>query len=941
MHGRDRERDITLGLVRGARAGPGGVVLIEGEPGIGKSALLGEAVAEAARHGFSLVIAAADELGQSVSFAPLLAALRESLDALSPGGSYPDTAPMRMWLVQQFRVLLEQRAEDRPVLVSLDNLQWADQATLFALRTLARQLASYPLVWNLARSTGQPGDGAGMLFDMLERDGAARITLGPLGGDAIAGVLTDALGAAPDAGLAALAAGAAGNPFLLVELLRGLREENAIQTAAGVATLHSARLPLRVQVVVRAWLDGLSGRVRPLLETAAVLGRSFRLEDVAEMLGEAPAVLLPLLSEALEAGLLEASAEEFAFRHGLVWRAVTEQVPAPVRLALHRQIGGILLARGGSAVAAGGHLLESARAGDSAGIAGLDQAAEEVLDSSPPTAAILAARALDLTLPGDPAWARRSARAAESLAAAGRADEAEGIARAALAQPLPASSAAPLRCALSSVLAIKGEFEEAGAEAATLLALPDLPGPLRDDALTAQLQVLSALRDTPRARTVAEATLAAGARHTAATAAGAQLVLAAISWEDGRVGRGLRHARGAVQRVSGISPDARHFQPLLTLAAMLVDLRMLEEASAIVDAAAQDLPGLRSSRSQAVPAILQARMDLARGRTGDAAVAAETALRTGRAQGIGMHSALALSMLGVIALRQGNVRAAAGHMRSRRGYPASARWYARTETLLAQAQITEAAAGPAAAMKVAGDVYTRLPADRSVLLGDPAAAAWLARTALAAGQQDRATEVARIAEEIAQLNPVFKIAATAAAHGRGIASRDQARLAQAAADHPDPWARASAAEDLAMLLASEGDTAGGVAHLDEALSGYGQASAARDVARVRRRLRRLGVRRRYWAAGAHDAVGWDSLTETEQAISLLVSHGLSNQEVAQQMYVSVHTVAAHLRQIFRKLGITSRVELTRLAIENAHRRERGRPPGRRLELGHRHRRDRG
>ncbi len=88
-------------------------------------------------------------------------------------------------------------------------------------------------------------------------------------------------------------------------------------------------------------------------------------------------------------------------------------------------------------------------------------------------------------------------------------------------------------------------------------------------------------------------------------------------------------------------------------------------------------------------------------------------------------------------------------------------------------------------------------------------------------------------------------------------------------------------------------------------------------------------------------MGWDSLTETEQAISLLVSHGLSNQEVAQQMYVSVHTVAAHLRQIFRKLGITSRVELTRLAIENAHRRERGRPPGRRLELGHRHRRDRG
>ena len=158
--------------------------------------------------------------------------------------------------------------------------------------------------------------------------------------------------------------------------------------------------------------------------------------------------------------------------------------------------------------------------------------------------------------------------------------------------------------------------------------------------------------------------------------------------------RGLGHARGAVQRVSGISPDARHFQPLLALAAMLVDLRMLEEASAIVDAAAQDLPGLRSSRSEAVPAILHARIDLARGQTRAAAAAAETALRVGRAQGSGMHSALALSMLGVIALRQGNVRAAAGHLRSRRGYPANARWYARTETLLAQAQIHRGSGWP-------------------------------------------------------------------------------------------------------------------------------------------------------------------------------------------------------------------------------------------------------
>jgi DNA-binding CsgD family transcriptional regulator len=64
-------------------------------------------------------------------------------------------------------------------------------------------------------------------------------------------------------------------------------------------------------------------------------------------------------------------------------------------------------------------------------------------------------------------------------------------------------------------------------------------------------------------------------------------------------------------------------------------------------------------------------------------------------------------------------------------------------------------------------------------------------------------------------------------------------------------------------------------------------------------------------------VGWASLTDTERAISELVSHGLSNQEVANRKYVSVHTVAFHLRQIFRKLGISSRVELARIAVENA------------------------
>ncbi len=120
-----------------------------------------------------------------------------------------------------------------------------------------------------------------------------------------------------------------------------------------------------------------------------------------------------------------------------------------------------------------------------------------------------------------------------------------------------------------------------------------------------------------------------------------------------------------------------------------------------------------------------------------------------------------------------------------------------------------------------------------------------------------------------------------------------------------------------LLTLPDGPQAGAVACLDDALAGYRRAGAARDTARVRRRLRRLGVRRRHWATHEGPEVGWESLTDTERAISELVSHGLSNQEVADRKFVSVHTVAFHLRQVFRKLGISSRVELTRIAVEHS------------------------
>ena len=273
-------------------------------------------------------------------------------------------------------------------------------------------------------------------------------------------------------------------------------------------------------------------------------------------------------------------------------------------------------------------------------------------------------------------------------------------------------------------------------------------------------------------------------------------------------------------------------------------------------------------------------------------------------------------MLSLIELRRGDLAAAAQYLACRPATtPQFADLYARGETAAAQAQLTEARDGPAAALGPLRQLGADLEARPGLLLGDPALAAWLTRTALAAGDRELAARAVRAAEALAGSRPESAALTAAAAHARALFRRDPAGLAQAAARHPDPWARASAAEDLGVV---PGDRDQAIHYLKEALAGYGQAGAGRDQARIRRRLRRLGIRRRHWSTPrARPGTGWDRLTGTQQAVAGLVAEGLNNGQVAARMYISTHTVAHHLRQAFRKLSIASRVELTRIVIEQA------------------------
>ena len=917
VRGREAEQKIIRDLLRCTQRGAGGVVLVEGEPGIGTSLLLRDATAEAAQLGFSLAAGAADQLGQAISFFPLRAALRVPFAGLTT--DHPDATA---WWISEIRARLEQRAAVAPVLVCLDDLHWASPATLAVLRALARDLKRAPVAWLLARSTRSrstrstrsttPQRAADYMFGLLEKDGAARIALASLDDDAVTDMLADAFGAVPDEALADLARGAAGNPALLAELIGGLRDDHAVRVARGRAVLGSARLPQRILRLAQRRLDGLSDKARHLLVTAAVLGPAFRLEDAAEMLGETAAMLLPTVQEAMDAAIMTAAEDTFTFRHELLRRCVAEMIPRPARNALHRQYGEILLTRGESAALAASHLLQAAHRGN---LAVLDQAAAQTLGSEPQTAASLAVRALELTSPDDRAALTRAVAAAEALTAAGRLDQADRITADALAKPLPPVTEARFRCARSSILSARGQAREAADQARLALAQPGLPADLQDQALTAHLQALAGLRDE-LAGPAADTVLAAPGDDTHATVA-ALITRAAIAWDDGQVNNALELLRDAARRDSGVSPDARHVQPLLALAAALVDLRQFSEADAILRAA--DHPALPGIQGRVALSLLRARLHLAAGRLADATADGYAALELARALGAHGYAAAAHSVLSMIELRGGDIAAAARHIARRiSAGPQFADLCARPETTSAEAQTLEARDGPAAVLGRLRELCADLQARPGLLLGDPALAAWLVRTALAAGDSKVLASVTRTAVALASANPGFPALAAAAAHSRGLARRDPALLARAAAQHPDPWARASAREDLGVLHGAQGDRAQAIHHLKEALGGYGQAGADRDQARVRRRLRHLGIRRRHWATpAARPVTGWKSLTDTEQAVAGLVAEGLNNSQVAARMYLSPHTVAHHLRQAFRKLSITSRYELTRIVIEHA------------------------
>src|SRR4030081_1564200 len=307
---------------------------------MGKSRLIGEGVRMAHRLSLPVGIGSAEPSESVADLAPLLRALFDGREPLldRAGLSSLHAAPeQRYWRLQDLQSLLERAAIDSPLLIFLDDVQWADSGTVAALRALPPRLASLPIGWVLAM---RPDQGPGHLrcaVQSLADEGAERLVLEPLSQAAVAQVASDVMQAEPDETLLLMAGEAGGNPFLLVELLEGLRQEKLVQVDSGHATLTAYRLPDRVRASMRERLARMSESARQLATVAGSLARTFSFSDLATMLGLPPASLLTSVEELIEAGIMRERGDQLSFQHDLIHEAVRHACAPSARRALDRQ----------------------------------------------------------------------------------------------------------------------------------------------------------------------------------------------------------------------------------------------------------------------------------------------------------------------------------------------------------------------------------------------------------------------------------------------------------------------------------------------------------------------------------------------------------------------------------------------------------------------------
>ena len=890
---------------------------------MGKTRLLAEAARVARRLAFRVGVGAAEPGAEIVELASLMTALFDGLHPLLDRSGLRELHSLpeqRYWLLQDLQAMLERAAlSDGPLLISLDDLQWADSGTAAALRALPVRLAGMPIAWILAFRSGQGSAQLLSAIEHLSHNGAERIGLGPLDDVAAAQVAEDAMDAEPDDALLDLVKGAHGSPFVLTELLAGLRDEDLIRVVAGQAELVEARLPRRVGSTMRDRLRSVSGPAREAATVAASLGRRFSFADLAHMLDRPPATLLGPVEELIDSGMLVESGDRLAFPHDVTREAVRESVPVSARRALDRQAADVLLAAGATPVEVAAQIAASAESGDEQAISILLRAGEALATTDPGSGADLSRRALELAPRDHALRGPLLAQTAVLLHSAGRVDEARAFADTHLRDALPAEQEAEVLLSIAGMFSVPPDARVAAGGQA--LALPELPAHLRAQHLAALFHNLLVGGRTEEAKAIrAEASAAVQGSGDANSTFAFALAETVTAYVDGRYDNALELTEQAARASIGTTDWAREHlaQEWRCETRTVLDLvdDSLRLAADSVGAAQRD----RSGWAIRIFEIWRGRQLHQLGRLADAGAILEGQFspETGD-RFFGALDAAGIVALGRVALHQGDGRLQQRTARLARELLEDSTPNFRRQAAWLLALQNMANGDPEAAhawlCALGEDQRTAILPLFPIDVTDETP---LVRIALAAGDDELAEVTAAQADRRARLNPRVATIVATAAHVRGLLTSDLEALERAVdlfATAPRPLARAYALEDLGVARTRAGSVDAAIEALDGALILYAEAGATWDVGRVRSRLRDHGVRRRLVARERPDT-GWEAMTDSELTVARLVARGLTNREVAERLFVSPHTVSSHLRSIFVKLEISSRLVLARIAAEH-------------------------
>jgi DNA-binding CsgD family transcriptional regulator len=924
--GRDSELATLAGLVKDAVAGWGGSVLIEGEPGIGKSSLVRETLAEAADVGCQVFWGAGDELSQALPLSPLIEALGVRQPSVSPrrnmilGLLRGEVAAQRgidvsAALAEQLLALVAEQCDVQPMVLVIDDLQWADQATITLFGRLARLARQFPLLL------------VGMMRPVPQRDellalrrvagDATRLQLTGLTGAAVAELVASLVGGTPDERLLQLAGDAAGNPLYITELVAALTRSSSVTiTGAGDAELTNGSAPSSLSAAIADRLGFVPGPVRGVLRAAALLGVDFVVPDLAIVLNRNVADLVGALDEARAAGVLAEASGGMAFRHPLIRAALYEEMPAPVRAAWHRDAGRALAEAGAPADRVARQLLraaggpgDTARPMDEWMLSWLARNAELLIGQAPQVAAELFREAVASSAAGSAHYDRLVSRLADALYRVCDVTGAEQVASQALAHVVDPDVLIDLHWTLAQCRILSGQPEES---LATLNQALDAPG--ISPRHRARLFVLGARtyssngqmeRAGQLATTALEAATEAGDNWAAAWALH---VLTIVTTMQGRPADSLPLFDRALT-VTEADPALTDLRLLLQLnkAVSLAALDRHEEAFATVRPARE-----LATRVGAVFRLAQAQTVLGQlffdtGRWDDAMA---DILHVDRKEPAAACSDLGIAS--VICFHRGDVAAARGHLAAAEAHVRRIGNRVLGPLALARSLDHE----HAEALPEALSVLTEGFSDNSEqleeiedLLADGV------RLAMKTGDPGIAQALAGHAATLAAGSQVPHREANAL-HCRGLLDHDATQLLAAADRYEQasrPLLRAQALEAAAAEFIRSGDRTQARSAFTRSVEVYGSLGAAADVARVQAGFRAHGIRRGPHAKHRQARSGWDSLTPTETKIAALVEAGLSNPEIAAKLLLSRRTIATHVSHILKKLDVHSRTDIAREA----------------------------